>query len=263
MNNRLNGHPFISAYASMEPEEDKLDWTVGELFARLFANARLEKTRAGERFVGLSVPVQQKKLDYLAGFFAEKARKKLPDFHEAYDPRQGPAEFWTAKEVVLSYGQPQDRDSDYRRQSVKRIAKAIFPNAEFSEYPYKHGGENDVALILIVHSLLPQVHAAIYDYISRSWASGDANIGAKLNEALGQPVFDPEMIAGLISQEELLDSDFLGTDTLQSVSEADRLVPFEKRHVVNAISELHRMIHRQKVAVEKPDVAIPGMQASK
>jgi hypothetical protein len=250
LNINLNSYPYVSAFASLQPDGDSDSGRNAEHLQVLFRGALSNARLAGDSLQGLSVPIVDAKLAEVRRVLDTPARSMdaLDRILATYDASVGPDEFKTARRIVMFYGQPSKQVSQERKRQAERIVKLFFPNSEWIYAHYQHPGHNEFLLLYIINPLLPATIDSMFAYIGRMWLKK----GVSLSSMINQNVFDKdEVMNSMHSEDEALRlEEVLGESADRAVKVFEKPWPMKREHVVEALRGLHTIRHWKK-AIEQ------------
>jgi hypothetical protein len=263
MNNRLNGNPFISAFshgkADANNDAEKDTAHVHQLFRGAVSNPWIK----ADQLLGLSVPQRSREMAALDRIFGEELfnPSELRTRIDKYRPEEGPMAFRTAEKVVVLYGQSDANTSDFRTKLIRQLANGLFPNSDISFYGYKHSGETEYLVLLIVNPFISAVQNAMYYYLQRVWLKNLDDGPDFLDDLISSSQFDENALMEKLEDQERLEPGFLGETTLGIVEKIGKRWPFTREHVVQAVKRLHDIYHHKKTSVKHSKLGmaeIPG-----
>ena len=259
MNNELNGHPFFSAYSARKPESGD-SYDVYTDLVRLSLKVALSNMiidPSSKQMFGLSVPAKEAHLAELNKLFSIEEPDDFKNAIEYYDIDKGPVEFATARKVVVLYGQPYDRHSEYKERLVAQVISKIFSNSDIEPYYYRYGGTLDRLLILIIDPIINSVKSSIYYYLAQSWFNGKDE-SKQLNDLIEKESFDGDALSNLLLHEdEFVSADFHGAATMDDLQDFKKLSKVKKDDVVSAFRHLHAVYHHLKVTIDPSELKRP------
>jgi len=260
MNNRMNGNPFISAFAhgkaDANNDTEKDIAHVHQLFRGTVSNPWIQ----ADQLLGLSAPQHSAEMAALDCIFGEDlfAPDDLPRRFGKYRFQDGPIAFRTAQKVVVLYGQSDSNPSDFRNRLVRQFTDGLFPNSDISFYAYKHTGLTEYLVLLVVNPFLPAIQNAMYYYLQRSWLKNVEDGSAFLDEVIATPKFSEASFDDKLEDQERLERDFLGESTLGVVAKIGKRWPFTKQHVIDSMRSLHSIYHHKKKTITRSKLSSAG-----
>jgi hypothetical protein len=250
LNGFLNGSPFISGFGFAKVAGVNGEQQDAAFLQMLFRSALCNTTLDKDSVQGLSVPIVAKSLQPLTERLKAtySSTKDLIDNLKQLSLDDLPIEFRTARQIVMIYGQTDANPSVARRNSAASMLANIFTNSECSWAEFRHSGDAEYLLILIVDPFVPAIVDAVIDYGSRVWLekSEVKQTEVKLRDVVADEQFQKQVLEKAARKYELVDPTFLGDSTVQTVSQFEQPLPFEQKHFIASIASLHRIYHQKR-----------------
>lgn len=251
LNNKLEGKPFISAFATIElGSGDKTTplHSVKELLKAAFSNPH----QTIDSLQGLSVPMDRRPLEYLADVLSgpEDDNEFMSRIKE-YDRKKGPIELESAKRVIVFYGQPSEHYSAYKKDRIESACSTLVGgHAVF--YSYRHNHSRDTLLVLIVDPFILPVISSIYYYANEAWVKSDQNLRETYDSVVGSSEFDSSVISQSFTSNELL-PDVIYGDGVHNIEQSFEDLPdlaIKKEQMIHTFEYLHDVYNRKPVDIE-------------
>ena len=257
LNDFLNGRPFVSAMSQRNIENTGADFYHDVLQVKKLLSGAISNPRQGRRGLeGLSVPVPECDLGQLRRILSDSSADygKFMEDVSGYDADKGPIEFKTTNRLIVLYGQPEKRTSEFKKDTIIKVCEKIFPNSQKAHFFFRHHSTTETLLLLLVDPFIQPVVSAIYYYANNAWGQSNQNSTAAFDKLIGNDRFSERSCRKLFTEHEQFPKSIYGGGVHEirrriEIDQSNQVV-VGQNHIEETFRHLHRIFHRKRPSTD-------------
>ena len=255
LNDFLNGRPFVSALSQRNSGDSGVGLGHDVLQVKKLLSGAISNPRQGPRGLeGLSVPVPDDDLAQLRNLLNDPSSdyREFMSAISSYEANEGPIEFRTVDRLLVLYGQPESRTSEFKKETIIKACEKIFPNSQKAHFFFRHHSDTETLLLLLVDPFIQPVVSSIYYYTNNAWGQPNHNLKADFDDLIGADRFSEESFYKLLTKDEQFPESIYGGGVRaikRSIDHNDQVV-VGRDHIEGTFRHLHRIFHRKRPSTD-------------